>query len=104
MIDRTSKACAAGTRHALCVGAHPETDMQVATFAEVVEIPAGTARLGADLRVPPRAQGLVIFAHGSGSSRFSVRNRRVADSFHDRGFATLLADLLTSHEESLDFY
>ena len=78
--------------------------MQVATFAEVVEIPAGTARLPADVRVPPRAQGLVIFAHGSGSSRFSARNRRVADSFHDRGFATLLVDLLTSHEESLDLY
>jgi len=78
--------------------------MKVATFAEVVEIPAGTARLAADLRVPARAQGLVIFAHGSESGRFSARNRRVADSLYDRGFATLLLDLLTSHEESTDFY
>ena len=78
--------------------------MQVATFAEVVEIPAGTAWLAADLRVPPRAPGLVIFAHGCGSSRFGARSRRVADSFHERGFATLLVDLLTSHEESADFY
>lgn len=78
--------------------------MKVATSAEVVEIPAGTARLAADLWVPSRPQGLVIFAHGSGSSRFSARSRRVADSLYDRGFATLLLDLLTSHEESIDFY
>jgi dienelactone hydrolase len=78
--------------------------MQVANFAEVVEIPAGTATLAADLRVPDGAQGVVIFAHGSGSSRFSVRNRRVAESLNGRGFATLLLDLLTTKEETLDFY
>jgi dienelactone hydrolase len=78
--------------------------MQVSDFLEVVEIPSGTARLQADLCVPARAQGVVIFAHGSGSSRFSVRNRRVADSLNERGFATLLLDLLTTKEESLDFY
>jgi dienelactone hydrolase len=78
--------------------------MQIANVVEVVEIPAGTATLTGDLCVPPRALGLVIFAHGSGSSRFSVRNRRVADSLNGRGLATLLIDLLTAKEESLDFY
>ena len=78
--------------------------MRVANLSEVVEIPSGMARLGADLHVPDGARGLVIFAHGSGSSRFSVRNRRVADSLNRRGFATLLLDLLTTKEESLDFY
>jgi dienelactone hydrolase len=46
----------------------------------------------------------VIFAHGSGSSRFSGRNRHVAQSLHARGFATLLLDLLTPEEESVDLY
>jgi putative phosphoribosyl transferase len=58
--------------------------------------------LTADLRVPASAQGLVIFAHGSGSSRFSTRNRQVADFLGERGFATLLLDLLTSQEEVID--
>jgi pimeloyl-ACP methyl ester carboxylesterase len=69
---------------------------------EAVEVPVGAPTLKADLRVPARAQGLVIFAHGSGSSRFSTRNRQVADSLGERGFATLLLDLLTSREEAID--
>lgn len=69
---------------------------------DVVEIRAGIARLAGDLRVPAAAQGVVIFAHGSGSSRFSARNRSAAGSLHDRGFATLLLDLLTPQEESID--
>ncbi|HET7303981.1 MAG TPA: alpha/beta hydrolase, partial [Segeticoccus sp.] len=52
--------------------------------------------LGADLSVPERARGIVVFAHGSGSSRHSPRNRQVAVHLQQRGFATLLADLLTS--------
>src|SRR5687768_5711907 len=78
--------------------------MTVANYVEVVEIPSGMTSLGADLRVPDGARGLVIFAHGSGSSRCSPRNRRVADSLNDREFATLLLDLLTKKEESIDFY
>ena len=69
---------------------------------EAVEVPAGAATLKGDLRVPPRAQGLVIFAHGSGSSRFSSRNRLVAEFLGTRGFATLLLDLLTVQEEAID--
>jgi dienelactone hydrolase len=76
-----------------------------ATIAEqMVEIPVGSVVLQGDLRIPPRPLGLVIFAHGSGSSRFSVRNRQVAQSLHVRGFATLLMDLLTPEEESVDIY
>ena len=58
--------------------------------------------LDGDLRVPDRAAGLVIFAHGSGSSRFSRRNRAVAGVLETGGFATLLLDLLTREEEAID--
>jgi putative phosphoribosyl transferase len=75
--------------------------MKTATI-EPVEVPAGATTLKADLRVPPSAQGLVIFAHGSGSSRFSRRNRQVAEFLGERGFATLLLDLLTAREEAID--
>lgn len=75
------------------------------TIAEqMVEIPVGSVVLHGDLRIPPRPRGLVIFAHGSGSSRFSARNRQVAESLQVRGFATLLLDLLTPEEESVDIY
>lgn len=67
-----------------------------------VEVPVGATTLKGDLRVPPEAKGLVIFAHGSGSSRFSRRNRQVAEFLGERGFATLLLDLLTSDEEAID--
>jgi pimeloyl-ACP methyl ester carboxylesterase len=60
--------------------------------------------IGADLHVPEKAAGLVMFAHGSGSSRFSSRNRAVAESLEERRFATLLLDLLTPGEESVDVY
>ncbi len=69
---------------------------------KAVRIRVGDAFVEAELRVPPRAGGLVIFAHGSGSSRFSGRNRRVALFLETRGFATLLVDLLTRHEEIID--
>ena len=69
---------------------------------EAVEIRVGSITLEADLRVPSGATGLVIFAHGSGSSRFSTRNRQVADFLGERGLATLLLDLLTSQEEAID--
>jgi len=59
-------------------------------------------RLSATLGVPPKARGLVIFAHGSGSGRRSPRNRFVAASLNEAGIATLLLDLLTEDEEQLD--
>ena len=76
--------------------------MSKTSTIEAVEVPVGTTTLKADLRVPPRARGLVIFAHGSGSSRFSRRNRQVAEFLGERGFATLLLDLLTAKEEAID--
>ena len=72
--------------------------------ARPVHATAGRHELAGDLAVPPTASGLVIFAHGSGSSRFSPRNRYVADTLHQRGLATLLIDLLTAQEEDLDEY
>jgi len=76
--------------------AHPVID--------AVQIPDGNARLDGDLRIPDAATGLVIFAHGSGSSRFSTRNRQVAEALDRAGLATLLLDLLTKDEESIDVY
>ena len=69
---------------------------------EDVRIDDGEVVLAGDLQVPERAIGLVIFAHGSGSSRFSSRNRRVAEALQRAGCATLLMDLLTSYEEQVD--
>ena len=68
------------------------------------EIPVERGTIGADLHVPQLATGLVIFAHGSGSSRFSSRNRAVAEHLNTNRFATLLVDLLTKAEESVDIY
>jgi dienelactone hydrolase len=67
-----------------------------------VAVPAAGARLGADIAVPEPAAGVVVFAHGSGSSRHSPRNRAVAATLNDAGFATVLVDLLTEAEERLD--
>jgi putative phosphoribosyl transferase len=70
---------------------------------ESVAIPVGDGRqIEADLQLPARATGLVVFAHGSGSSRFSPRNRAVADTLNTRGLGTLLLDLLTRAEETID--
>jgi pimeloyl-ACP methyl ester carboxylesterase len=67
-----------------------------------IRIASGAALLDGDLVVPERPLGLVVFAHGSGSSRFSGRNRAVAAALPDGGFATLLLDLLTPEEEAID--
>jgi pimeloyl-ACP methyl ester carboxylesterase len=67
-----------------------------------VRIRDGHDVIEGDLRVPERAEGLVIFAHGSGSSRFSSRNRQVAEGLEQAGIATLLLDLLTRYEEEID--
>src|SRR6059058_6179393 len=69
-----------------------------------VEIQAGHAVLSGNLTIPDGASGLVVFAHGSGSSRHSPRNQFVARTFNDAGLATLLFDLLTPEEESVDLY
>jgi pimeloyl-ACP methyl ester carboxylesterase len=67
-----------------------------------VRIPAGDVVLSADLTIPADAKAVVAFAHGSGSSRHSTRNRYVAETLNGYKFATLLADLLTEEEETID--
>ncbi|GAB3344722.1 dienelactone hydrolase family protein [Modestobacter lapidis] len=67
-----------------------------------VEVPASGAELAGDLVVPAGARGVVLFAHGSGSSRHSPRNRQVAAALQGAGFGTLLMDLLTEAEEEVD--
>src|SRR5437660_11868206 len=67
-----------------------------------VRIPAGSAMLDGDLTSVDQAVGLVLFAHGSGSSRHSPRNQFVARTLNDAGLATLLFDLLTPEEELVD--
>lgn len=69
---------------------------------EALRIPAGEATLDADLALPAQARSVVLFAHGSGSSRFSPRNRYVARLLNEAGLATVLADLLTPAEEAVD--
>ena len=64
-----------------------------------VQVRAGRTRLGGHLTIPESARGIVVFAHGSGSSRHSPRNRHVASILNDAGLGTLLFDLLTPDEE-----
>lgn len=64
-----------------------------------VQIPLDGAHHAGDLIIPEPARGIVVFAHGSGSSRLSPRNRFVADTLHRAGLATLLFDLLTEAED-----
>ena len=71
-------------------------------LAYAVRVPAGNVEVDGDLVVPARARGIVVFAHGSGSSRHSPRNRQVAAALQRAGYATLLMDLLTAEEEVLD--
>jgi pimeloyl-ACP methyl ester carboxylesterase len=68
----------------------------------LVQITAGGVTLEGNLVIPERTKGLVMFAHGSGSSRFSSRNRYVAEKLREGGLATLLIDLLTQQEELVD--
>ena len=86
---RTRGSTTAGTPDA----ASPAVD-------EDVEVAVGSVRLGGHLTVPGGAVGVVVFAHGSGSSRHSPRNRLVAGVLNEAGLATLLFDLLTPDEEA----
>jgi putative phosphoribosyl transferase len=70
--------------------------------ARTVVVSSDDVRLTGDLTVPDGARGVVLFAHGSGSSRFSPRNRLVAGTLNVAGLATLLVDLLTGEEEAID--
>lgn len=67
-----------------------------------VAVPVGRLTLQGTLGIPDGARGIILFAHGSGSSRFSPRNRYVARVLRDAGFGTLLLDLLSPEEEQVD--
>lgn len=75
---------------------------QGAAASHAVQIPIHGATLEGELTIPAQATGIVLFAHGSGSSRFSPRNRFVADVLHQAQVGTLLFDLLTAEEEEID--
>jgi pimeloyl-ACP methyl ester carboxylesterase len=69
---------------------------------QLVQVPAGSVTLEGNLTVPEESRAIVLFAHGSGSSRHSPRNRYVARVLNEAKLATLLIDLLTLHEEVVD--
>src|SRR5260370_8326018 len=75
---------------------------KMSTSEKAVKVPIGRAVLHGDLLVPESVIGVVLFAHGSGSSRHSPRNRYVAQELQQARLATLLMDLLTSDEEAFD--
>lgn len=66
-----------------------------------IDIPLTSVSLKGDLVIPEDARGIVIFSHGSGSSRFSPRNKQVAELFHQNHIGTLLFDLLTEEEDQV---
>lgn len=67
-----------------------------------IEIPIKSIHLNGILQIPENANGIVLFAHGSGSSRFSIRNQHVASVLNKANIATLLFDLLTPAEDEVD--
>ena len=74
-------------------------------FLEIqAQIPAGDVVLDGDLLIPSGASGIAVFAHGSGSSRHSPRNKSVAHVIREAGVGSLLFDLLTREEESVDVF
>ena len=72
------------------------------TFESAIRIPVGNVEVEGNLFLPQEARGVVVFAHGSGSSRFSPRNQYVAKEFNKASMGTLLFDLLTPEEEEED--
>lgn len=67
-----------------------------------ISFPSGDVELDGFLYIPEQAKGIVLFVHGSGSSRFSSRNQHVAKLLNEAGLATLLFDLLTAEEDAID--
>jgi Dienelactone hydrolase and related enzymes len=75
--------------------------MNKSSHERIVQIPANSILLEGALVLPAHTEGLVVFAHGSGSSRFSTRNNFVARKLHQSGLGTLLMDLLTNEEDAI---
>lgn len=71
-------------------------------FKDDIQISSGSVKLDGNIFIPKNARGLVLFAHGSGSSRHSPRNKYVSEVLNKAGLATLLIDLLTQEEEKID--
>lgn len=76
--------------------------MNTNEYSSEIKVQADGIELEGSMNVPDGAQGIVVFAHGSGSSRFSPRNRAVAQFLNEGGLATLLFDLLTAEENEID--
>jgi len=76
--------------------------MNANTLTASITIPAGNVELAGDLVLPSQTEGIVLFVHGSGSSRHSSRNQYVARVLQEAGIGTLLFDLLTEEEEIVD--
>ncbi len=68
---------------------------------KLIHVSHGPVTLEGMLKIPPESHGIILFAHGSGSSRFSPRNNFVADRLNEDGFATLLIDLLSAKEDEI---
>ncbi len=98
LLERGARSAPA--RHTRAAGDDPVDTASRRGLDEVVEFEVGSVRLGGRLAVPEEAMGVVIFAHGSGSSSASPRNRYVASVLNEAGLGTLLFDLLTPQEES----
>jgi pimeloyl-ACP methyl ester carboxylesterase len=81
---------------------HDRTVPSFQATEQAIRLETTTGLIQGDLTLPESARGVVLFAHGSGSSRHSSRNRFVARTLQERGFATLLFDLLTDAEEHVD--
>ena len=73
--------------------------MDLRFHKEEVSIPVDKIILKGELVIPAKAKAIIIFSHGSGSSRFSKRNQMVAKYLHEKNFGTLLFDLLTEEED-----
>src|SRR5207247_155663 len=102
--DPSPRAAGRRCREAADEGRAKETSMATMTDRDegLVKGYAAGVTLEGNLIVPPGATGIVLFAHGSGSSRFSSRNRYVAEVLREGGMGTLLLDLLTQEEELVD--
>lgn len=89
-------------RHHKCCIRDMKKDLELASEQIALTVAADGVDLAADVRLPHQAHGLVIFAHGSGSSRHSPRNKYVAGEINEGRIGTMLIDLLTENEEMLD--
>src|ERR671924_1806011 len=76
--------------------------MKINNEEQLVQVSLGQAILEGNLSIPKGSKGIILFGHGSGSSRHSPRNKYVAEVLQDAGIATLLIDLLTEEEEEID--